>query len=551
MTPVISCYSLDRSVPLLFALNIFISQMRLFFILPIFVFPVTCIDLDAEYSAFSGLVATLPVGQPEVDIRLSLSFIGDLFSYLYDARTDCPAFVGDCYNPVASETYFHIGNCPQAGLVPGWRRCAEGTDLIVIDEITGPRAFRFRLVRGGDVTGPVMREVAGRLSLHRKSPLMREKILRIESKMFTNPGVRITPYDGDGLLDGIEVSDEATWVFRATIPGIGSEISIEFDPSIQRMIIPISTVAKFDWLKLNPLSRRITFDCSRHPYFGLRLGNGQTIIIGHSRVGIRNKNICELRAMAADIDRIVIGRQLLESVDAVILDNVDNRIAFETKASPSHSEEYVNPMPLIPIFEPDMISVINNEEENMLYLDFTKSRSPFHGLFLWVAQPAEFSMESVTEQSISLIHTDTNPSHESDIVFSREIQGEWELEGVPGLLNNELLRIPLRPVAAGEVEIRSNKFGAVVMAFKAVVMEHEEDGSLQAIGMDELAIGGPIELSEPRGQCPVCLEEMQAGESVQPLPCLHLFHTECIRPWLEAMQLQCPLCRATVPLLEH
>ncbi|CAM0910424.1 unnamed protein product [Alopecurus aequalis] len=43
--------------------------------------------------------------------------------------------------------------------------------------------------------------------------------------------------------------------------------------------------------------------------------------------------------------------------------------------------------------------------------------------------------------------------------------------------------------------------------------------------------------------CSVCLGEFNLGETVRLLPvCLHLYHAECIDPWLDAHS-TCPLCR--------
>ncbi|KAM0845497.1 hypothetical protein ACQ4PT_056334 [Festuca glaucescens] len=49
---------------------------------------------------------------------------------------------------------------------------------------------------------------------------------------------------------------------------------------------------------------------------------------------------------------------------------------------------------------------------------------------------------------------------------------------------------------------------------------------------------------EEAATCSVCLGEFQLGETVRLLPvCLHLYHAECIDPWLETHS-TCPLCRS-------
>lgn len=50
---------------------------------------------------------------------------------------------------------------------------------------------------------------------------------------------------------------------------------------------------------------------------------------------------------------------------------------------------------------------------------------------------------------------------------------------------------------------------------------------------------------EEAAACAVCLGEFGVGETVRLLPaCLHLYHVECIDPWLDAHS-SCPICRSS------
>eukprot|EP01069_Polyplicarium_translucidae_P008242 Polyplicarium_translucidae@DN3203_c0_g1_i1.p3 len=42
--------------------------------------------------------------------------------------------------------------------------------------------------------------------------------------------------------------------------------------------------------------------------------------------------------------------------------------------------------------------------------------------------------------------------------------------------------------------------------------------------------------------CPVCLCEIQLGESILVLPCKHMFHKDCVRLWFKR-SVECPLCK--------
>ena len=48
-------------------------------------------------------------------------------------------------------------------------------------------------------------------------------------------------------------------------------------------------------------------------------------------------------------------------------------------------------------------------------------------------------------------------------------------------------------------------------------------------------------------ECVVCLSSFDAGETITTLPCLHIFHSDCIKSWLESHNC-CPICKYEITL---
>jgi len=58
-------------------------------------------------------------------------------------------------------------------------------------------------------------------------------------------------------------------------------------------------------------------------------------------------------------------------------------------------------------------------------------------------------------------------------------------------------------------------------------------------------IKNPKKLSENKKKCLICLEKFRKGEESIILPCLHLFHSTCIKKWIKIKDF-CPLCKNAI-----
>ena len=49
-------------------------------------------------------------------------------------------------------------------------------------------------------------------------------------------------------------------------------------------------------------------------------------------------------------------------------------------------------------------------------------------------------------------------------------------------------------------------------------------------------------LDNDKKNCVICMEDFKNGDVTTNLPCLHMFHTNCIQSWLKT-QNTCPICK--------
>ncbi|CAF4946000.1 unnamed protein product [Rotaria sp. Silwood1] len=80
--------------------------------------------------------------------------------------------------------------------------------------------------------------------------------------------------------------------------------------------------------------------------------------------------------------------------------------------------------------------------------------------------------------------------------------------------------------------------------------EHNEDESIRKKGLTQHQINilpiekfrSPTNKNDEENKCGVCWDEFELNQTLRRLTCLHLYHKQCIDPWLQRNN-QCPICR--------
>jgi len=79
----------------------------------------------------------------------------------------------------------------------------------------------------------------------------------------------------------------------------------------------------------------------------------------------------------------------------------------------------------------------------------------------------------------------------------------------------------------------------------AVVRRRQRGECLRAVSRLKTHRYRADALVEPISCC-ICLDDLCEGDSCKELPCKHLFHAQCIDPWLLEKSSLCPLCKASI-----
>lgn len=65
--------------------------------------------------------------------------------------------------------------------------------------------------------------------------------------------------------------------------------------------------------------------------------------------------------------------------------------------------------------------------------------------------------------------------------------------------------------------------------------------------LNEYVIKDISHLEREVKRCVICLEDLKNGDKVISLPCIHFFHSNCIKAWFSKKN-SCPICKFELKL---
>lgn len=123
-----------------------------------------------------------------------------------------------------------------------------------------------------------------------------------------------------------------------------------------------------------------------------------------------------------------------------------------------------------------------------------------------------------------------------------------EETGTYELLFDDGCGLGLRPLVPGLSElIMGPGFDRILehfIHFDTVRVSHPPASKVAVDALPTININSDHVISETH--CAVCTEPFEANSAARELPCKHIYHSDCILPWLETRN-SCPVCRHELP----
>ena len=517
-------------------------------------FAVAGINLEMTYTPFSGPTVFVSIGTAQEIFRVALMFTPACHSVLYVPQI-CPAFVDNCYDQYYSTSHHDFVIDPPVWFGNGWISSTVIDDVTKLgddEEVTQ----RFFLVEDMTFTNPWFRDVAGTLSMARTRPAFHEISVTLFQKP-TEPDtvvLRNTCVEEDIPTWSTKSGSPSLWIFEADSLSLSGAEEVVLGMPI--LIDPAMTVIVFPGYLRNLLEQgwglRVSEDgtlwapCDREITFRINLDDGLAINIRDSYLRFPENLglMCKLWAQVSELgESMVIGRQLLNSVEKMILDNRDGSIGF---VLPSPTVEM---RPLISLRTPVRLyrfpSLSYHAEGGFSILFEPVPAESFKGYMLLWTYPRPipgsfgFRFEFIRNQFEGVLNI-------ADSLLDLGTCGGSFGPSLDPLTGSVMFRCDETGTARSHVVLsEDSEMGTVFLDFEEI------GGAAPQPMADEGALNLPastvVGLSEDGKyqNCSICLEEMKAGDTQQGMNCGHRYHYDCLMTWLNRPTgpKNCPYCR--------
>lgn len=151
--------------------------------------------------------------------------------------------------------------------------------------------------------------------------------------------------------------------------------------------------------------------------------------------------------------------------------------------------------------------------------------------------------------SVSLVFSTTATNLPLQEVLCPHCQTNF-LEYMESINPNSPNPLPLEQQLSTDIDFNFN-FSSLQFDYDC---EGNDPSNSDASGLNNSSSVGirmnSVEISESlsRESCAICKDEFSLHSEAKQLPCNHLYHSECILPWL-SHQSSCPLCRFQLPMI--
>lgn len=537
--------------------------------------------IPCDYSAYSGIVATVKVGRRGEQL-ISVGFDFNENESFFYSQAECPPLIGRCFDETLSSSFAprEVANPPYQFADDSRLSGIAATDELYIGQQGFFYRFQFHSITHTRPTSLAKREVGGMLGAGKASQLFSGKrVIVRECVEHRQPRLTVLEDGQDQIVSSSMITfpslHPAKWSFSSQLYVSGSSLispscmytgSVRFDPGFPNVALPRSAIPAFNGaleaqaVAYDIIDSRAYIECilgSIDLSFSMnlqvapgspaiRLTANQLAVLNPDRlpsvsvlVNRRILTVCPTRILfQPDIDEIVIGRVLLRSSEAgVVLNYTDKTISFlESIERRPPLGSYEDPTPRVDLHHafPEIIrSGISfgrwHGERSGLALMGTRPRESdeFPGNFCWNFFRVGESPVRSRASSLRL------SGHYSDISLHSE----------PHRTEIRLLSDP-NASQKFKVAVRETDRGSSV-CFEAAELK------LEALELPSPEIFAPVEMATAAGsdaaECSICLSKYVSGDVIQQLiKCGHHFHKNCVKEWLVNRSQTCPVCRAKV-----